>query len=264
MDGSLPKVTGSGIFDSRRKFAGKTVTVMRTVEDYELELFFADGGISHINDSISAPIFKGTILLARPGDRRRSVLHIRCHFIHFICRDDELCKMIDSIPRIIEGMDFEKYEPRFRRIASAILSADEYSGIPVAGELITLLYDIYNDHKFSAAVRDSSSNAVLQARRYIEDNFSAPITAGEIAKACGLSESYLYRVFSHAMGVTPHNYLLGKRLTAAKEALISSDLPLSRIAEQCGFQSQAYFCCCFKNETGMSPGEFRHSVDYPD
>ena len=54
------------------------------------------------------------------------------------------------------------------------------------------------------------------------------------------------------------NYLRLCRITAAKKLLASSDMPVSRIAASCGFSDHSNFSREFRQETGISPTEFRN------
>ena len=81
MNMGLPTVSGAGFFDSHQKFPQLTLTPWRIVEEYEFELFLNDKGNAFINQE-EYSIKHGAILLAKPGDRRRSRLPFSCYFVH--------------------------------------------------------------------------------------------------------------------------------------------------------------------------------------
>ena len=58
-------------------------------------------------------------------------------------------------------------------------------------------------------------------------------------------------------------YLLDYRLRVADVLLGNSDRSVGEIAEACGFESTAYFCRCFKNHYGVSPGRRRDALPAP-
>ena len=66
----------------------------------------------------------------------------------------------------------------------------------------------------------------------------------------------LSRAFREATGRSPHQYLLHRRVEAAK-VLIRQGLPLAEVAGQCGFSDQSYFTKVFQKHTGHPPGEYR-------
>ena len=72
----------------------------------------------------------------------------------------------------------------------------------------------------------------------------------------GLSRYHFLRAFRRETGVTPHAYLTGRRIAAAK-ALLAGDQPLSEVALACGFYDQSHFSRSFKGCTGLTPGQYR-------
>lgn len=79
----------------------------------------------------------------------------------------------------------------------------------------------------------------------------------EPSKANRLKEFKLRYLFGIAYGISPHAYLIETRVSAAKEMLWNSDIPITEIAEKCGFGRQQYLNDIFKKATGMSPGKYR-------
>lgn len=76
-------------------------------------------------------------------------------------------------------------------------------------------------------------------------------------KLC-LSPNYFGDLIKKEIGVSPKEYLLDKLIILAKEKLISSDLPISLIAEDLGFQYSNHFTRMFKKQVGVSPSEYRN------
>lgn len=105
----------------------------------------------------------------------------------------------------------------------------------------------------------SVSPAVRRAISCISDNLHAKLTAAGIAERLGYNRSYLAVIFKRETGQTITEFILNRRVEAAK-SLISGGIRLSEIAEMLGFSSQSHFCRCFKEVTGVTPGEFRDKV----
>ena len=76
------------------------------------------------------------------------------------------------------------------------------------------------------------------------------------AQIC-LSESRTAHLFKEAVGKGIHGYLMGLRISSAKELLTSTDMSISEIGEMVGFHDPLYFSRAFKSETGVSPKEYR-------
>src|SRR3546814_13524249 len=78
------------------------------------------------------------------------------------------------------------------------------------------------------------------------------LTLTELAEAAGFSRFHFLRAFRREVGVTPHAYLTGRRIAAAKR-LLDGDQALSEVALACGFYDQSHFSRSFKGCTGVPP-----------
>ena len=68
-------------------------------------------------------------------------------------------------------------------------------------------------------------------------------------------------MFTQNFGVSPKQYLIDMRIKLAKQLLLEDEKLISDIAESCGFGSVYHFSRTFKQATGMSPTEYRRSVN---
>jgi YesN/AraC family two-component response regulator len=100
-------------------------------------------------------------------------------------------------------------------------------------------------------------SALRKAERYIWDNYTRKTSLQEIADASGLSASYFSTIFKEEMGENLSSYLNRLRVEKAASMLITTNLPISGIAEACGFEDQSWFSKIFKNKTGLTPGKYR-------
>ena len=78
-----------------------------------------------------------------------------------------------------------------------------------------------------------------------------------LARVSGVSEAHFARSFKEAFGVPPHRYLLTRRLERATALLRDTDLSITEIAFQTGWNSLGTFGRTFRDVTGESPGELR-------
>src|SRR5262252_3098557 len=74
-----------------------------------------------------------------------------------------------------------------------------------------------------------------------------------LAEVSGVSQAHFARSFKEAFGVPPHRYLLTRRLERAKALLRDTDLPVTEIAFQTGWDSLGTFGRTFRDVTGESP-----------
>ena len=108
--------------------------------------------------------------------------------------------------------------------------------------------------------RDNSPYADTYRRviRYMQSHCCESLTVCQIARACGLSESNLKRIFKMFCdrGVISYHNSLRIR-TAVK--MLYDEIPVSKISEELGFSSPSYFYVAFKRETGKTPRDFLKS-----
>jgi AraC family transcriptional regulator len=96
---------------------------------------------------------------------------------------------------------------------------------------------------------------LLLGKNFIDDNFRENIEVSEIAKLSCLSEFHFFRSFKEAFGISPHNYLIKRRLAEAKNLLQSNNSTVGEIAFRCGFADIHSFSKSFKKHFGYSPSQ---------
>jgi len=78
-----------------------------------------------------------------------------------------------------------------------------------------------------------------------------------LARVSGVSQAHFARSFKDAFGVPPHRYLLTRRIERATALLRDTDLSITDIAFQTGWNSLGTFGRTFRDVTGESPGDLR-------
>ena len=94
-------------------------------------------------------------------------------------------------------------------------------------------------------------------REFIDANLDKNLSLETLADVAGLSVYHFARTFKQSEGLTPHDYLLERRLAKARELLTHPDQSLSAIASRVGFADQSHFTRRFRQAQGVSPGQFR-------
>lgn len=101
--------------------------------------------------------------------------------------------------------------------------------------------------------------SIVRARHLIDDDPSAPITLADLARESGLSQFQVLRAFSKATGLTPHAYLVQRRVHIARR-LIAHGVPLAEAAAASGFADQSHMTRIFIRKYGVSPGTYADAV----
>ena len=96
-----------------------------------------------------------------------------------------------------------------------------------------------------------------KAMQILHREFRRPLRAREISREIGLSRSRFLHCFARAFGIGFSEYLQRLRLSEAIQWIELTDLPLSAVAEECGFRDHSRFSALFKRYYRITPGEFR-------
>lgn len=106
------------------------------------------------------------------------------------------------------------------------------------------------------ATSSQPSPRVARAAEYINDHFTQAIKLADVCKAANLSASYLIRSFEQRYHMTPHAYLLNRRIQHARTQLRNGRL-IADVALENGFADQAHFQREFKKHVAATPGQYR-------
>jgi transcriptional regulator of acetoin/glycerol metabolism/AraC-like DNA-binding protein len=101
--------------------------------------------------------------------------------------------------------------------------------------------------------------AERRVREYVDAHLGDSIDLAELAAVAGLSLFHFARQFKQSVGVTPHHYLVQRRVEHAQKILARTELPLSEVALAAGFADQSHLARHFRQLLGATPREFRLS-----
>jgi transcriptional regulator of acetoin/glycerol metabolism len=99
--------------------------------------------------------------------------------------------------------------------------------------------------------------SLRRVHEYVESHLKENISLETLAGTSGLSIYHFARAFKRSQGVTPHHYLLQRRIQRASQLLTSSDLSMSEIAFATGFSDQSHFARRFRELVGVPPSTFK-------
>ena len=248
-----------GFYNSQFIYKKGTVSPNRKIVYYELEYFPESGGISYVN-GIAYPVAKGNVLCAVPGSMRHSVLHFKAHYVK--CKTDNpiLISLLRQLPVITAfGENDVLVKKLFQQISWHCDLNDPVHMLYAEAKLLELLFRLINKNQLEGQSQISNP-LIRQAVKFIDLNYQKDIKLESIAKEVGLTPVYFHNLFMKTTGQTPHEYLLEKRLSAAKELLTGSDMSLVNVAAECGFSSQSYFNAVFKKYSGTTPLKYRQQA----
>ncbi|WP_232662862.1 helix-turn-helix domain-containing protein [Pseudonocardia sp. TRM90224] len=104
---------------------------------------------------------------------------------------------------------------------------------------------------------DATLRQAASMAKHIAEEFREPLTVADVARAAQLHPNYAMTQFRKVTGMTLGDHLLRCRLAEARRLLVTTGLPVSRVATDSGFGSVSRFYSAFTAECGVPPAMFR-------
>lgn len=135
--------------------------------------------------------------------------------------------------------------------ASASVAEDALAGETALLELVAAL----DAQATEAASRREAVAGIERARACIDDDPARPVALAELGALAGLGRYRLLRGFVAATGLTPHAYLMQRRVALARRLLAAGRTP-AEAAFEAGFCDQSHLTRCFTRQFGVGPARY--------
>jgi AraC-like DNA-binding protein len=239
---SFPRHThdqfGIGLID---RGAQASASDRRQVEAGPGDLIFVNPGEVHDGRPKGDTARAWRMVYLEPALLERACMDVRdmqagaLAFVAPVARDAALRSMFDQVHRQLSGPQ-----------------ADE----PMACEQALLRLAAGIELRLNGSVlRASASEAIARARARIDDMPEAPVSLDELAVEAGMSRFRLYRAFRRQLGLSPHAYLLQRRLGLARR-LLQAGMPAAQVAQAAGFCDQSHLNRWFTRTFGVAPARY--------
>ena len=204
----------------------------------------------------------GSLMVGYPGD------DYMCTHQHHACGDE--CLSFQFSPQFVDALGGKADPWRaggvsplaelvvIGELAQSVaqgncdLGLDEL-GWFLASRFVALLS---NRKSAGAAVSAADRRRAVEAALWIDEHAHEDVDLDSASSAVNLSPFHFLRVFSKALGITPHQYLIGSRLRRAARLLVERQRSVTDIALDVGFADLSNFVRTFRRAAGVSPGKF--------
>lgn len=107
--------------------------------------------------------------------------------------------------------------------------------------------------------RDLESEIIQKAVMYTNAHFRENPRMREVAELCHLNENYFCRIFKQCVGMSYKEYVKKLKLNYAMKLILNTNLPMTTVAANCGYETQTHFNREFKLKFHKPPTSFRNS-----
>lgn len=146
----------------------------------------------------------------------------------------------------------------YRATAALCRLLDEPAAELLAKEaaLVGFVADLHDHLDPPPECRAEVHRPLARAAEFIRDNYTRSLRLDDICAAAGLSQSHLIRAFKGQYGMTPHAYLVNRRIQFCR-ARLRQGRPIAEVALEAGFADQAHLQRAFKRHVAATPGQYR-------
>lgn len=135
---------------------------------------------------------------------------------------------------------------------------NDFYNIIIKGNLSKLIVMIERMTNAGANIQnENSEHIVSEVLKYIHRNLNEKIKIEDLCKLVNISSTSLYAIFKTSTGKTVIEYINKLKTDKAKQLLIETDMSITDISYELGFNDSAYFYRVFKKNTLNSPKDFR-------
>ncbi|MBQ7796954.1 MAG: helix-turn-helix transcriptional regulator [Lachnospiraceae bacterium] len=181
--------------------------------------------------------------------------------VHYKCSEyPEICKIaaeiMDANYNYFEKMNNDTgfMEDGWRELATV-------GGLSRLFGLI-LHHGLCKENKMESVRSTHRISRIKNVLEYVEKHYQTPVTLGELAEVAGMNPQYFCRAFKEITMQSPMDYVIFYRLEQAVKLLSATDLSVMEVAMECGFNDCSYFIRVFKKQKGMTPNQYRKSLNY--
>lgn len=248
--------------------------------DCRLFYFLRGEGTLHFLDE-STPVEENTLIFLPPGTQYRFQFQDYESVTFFVLNFD-LTDQFYSLSHSLGTATPETFVPEKKPAYVLPAAFSEARILPdglyaqSAVETCVKLFlekDIYYAHRASGVLkgvlfemlgretqRETGDSVARSVMEYVRTHFhESTLSNAEIATLFHYHPYHLSRLVKHFTGKTLHQYLTDYRIQMAKNLLITTKLPITRIAEESGFTTYAYFIKMFRQKTGETPRRYREN-----
>lgn len=220
------------------------VVLLNTLEDHTLKAkkypycrYIFQVSPSYMHGEIQSPEILS--LFVQNPENRHPVVHVEAENFKRLC---QICdEMLD---------ESENRSIQYSRVILADLNRF----------FVAILRELEKQNK---AVPQADAGTVLAYKilNFLDDHYTGDITVEQVADHFFLSRHYISHVFKKTTGSGIMEYVISRRINHAQTLLSETDMPIGKIAQECGYTDFTWFSRQFRHIVGQTPSRFRMTLN---
>lgn len=222
--------------------AQKSWSVIGQVESHAGDVIMVNPGEMHDGSPVSGAARGWRILYLDPARVAREITDETGDgelTLRPVARDPELARYVVRLFRCVESVT--------------------HDGLALEESLACCLMHILNRHELGGRRCLDASPSVLKAIQRVNAAPEVPTSLAELAALSGVSRFQLLRGFVREVGITPHAYVVQRRVRLARQHLAAGRSP-SDAALSAGFADQSHMTRAFVRQLGITPGRYQAAI----
>ncbi len=241
-------------------------------KDYQVQLIYGGTANIVVNDTHYAVKEGDVVFIPQSASHRFQAGRegMKTLEVKFSTQDPEMLDILSHIDCYFSAKDKQLFDLFSRIVDEGLRQAPGYKimcdALLIESLTVMMRYcsnatpaNEQNQLKFPESTT-CTSPAIQAANEYIFRHINTNFSIVDLAKGCGYNQDYLYRTIKKAFGISAIQYVNKLRFEQAKRLMEHTDLSLSEIAWNLGFDSIQYFSKFFRQHAGTSPTEYCNRV----
>lgn len=196
---------------------------------------------------------------------KRYFLLIKPDYFHSILKEPVLASILKNRPEhfthvlAVDGTNRQFVSELFAKMYSESSGQKDFWQQSLGSYLLILLVFLYRNYNgfFPITTVNSSMCTVIEIQKHIEKHYMEEISLKEIARQFYTDMFYLSHLFKKVTGFSFKEYLILQRISRAKDRLFYTSDPVTRVAQDSGFNNVNHFIRIFKKFEGLTPYQYR-------
>ncbi|WP_320128322.1 AraC family transcriptional regulator [uncultured Sphaerochaeta sp.] len=242
--------------------------------DYQIQLIYSGSAITHLNENCIA-LGPGDILFLKKGSYHDFTVNakegMKTLEIKFLSTDPDMDQFLDTIKPLFRDNDRQLFnifsrivlEGQRKSIFYRQMSESLLMESLITMQRICVAQDAPVFETDSAKARppkESVSQLIESVDDYIARNINNNFTLAEMAESIGYNQDYLYRTIKKEIGISAVQYINRIKFERAKQLIQHTELSLTELSWNLGFDNLQYFSRFFRKYANISPSEYSAKV----